>query len=175
MKRIFQFLSILSVSICSTVINIILFGVFCVFLAFYLCEVGNICIIYPCADLKVELKVLDFYFIVMVITLFQLMPLIQLPDNEFLIILLSLQFFNSIASAVIIGMDLSKYMCILSTESRSLHGEITYQYGRMVRNNKIQLCSFCRDCKQLINKRYDSEQESYFYIVHAVILQLLWH
>ena len=65
------------------------------------------------------------------------MPLIQLPDNEFLIILLSLQFFNSIASVVIIGMDLSKYKCILSTESRSLHGEITNQYGRMVRNNKI--------------------------------------
>jgi len=70
MKRIFQFRSILRVSICSTAINIILFGVFCVFLAFYLCEVGNICIIYPCADLKVELKVLDFYFIAMVITLF---------------------------------------------------------------------------------------------------------
>jgi hypothetical protein len=70
MKRIFQFLSILPVSICSTVINIILFGVFCVFLAFYLGEVGNICIIYPCADLKVKMKVLDFYFIAMVITLF---------------------------------------------------------------------------------------------------------
>jgi len=40
------------------------------------------------------------------------MPLIQLSDNEFLIILLSLQFFNSITSAVIIGMDLSKYKCI---------------------------------------------------------------
>ena len=53
------------------------------------------------------------------------MPLIQLSDNEFLIILLSLQFFNSIASAVIIDKDLSKYKCILSIESRSLHGEIT--------------------------------------------------
>jgi hypothetical protein len=68
MKRIFEFLSILPVLICSTVINIILFDVFCVFLAFYLCEVGNICIIYPCANMKVEMKVLDFYFIAMVIT-----------------------------------------------------------------------------------------------------------
>ena len=65
------------------------------------------------------------------------MPLIQLLDNEFLIISLGLHFFNSITSAVIIDKDLSKYKCILSIESRSLHGEITNQYGRMVRNNKI--------------------------------------
>jgi len=65
------------------------------------------------------------------------MTLIQLSDNEFPIILLSLQFFNSIASAIIIGKDLSKYKCILSIEIRSLHREITNQYGRMVRNNKI--------------------------------------